>query len=670
MKSIRLSIILLALMAFVVGATATTTPSYNTPSGMGDEFTEATYDLWIQGERVTSSNCNDFLWGMVSYDASSKTLSFNGDCWMNNDYVNDYAIVNGIADLKIQLNGNCGLEGMKGAIYSTEHIIISGNGIDKSSVMINDFSGGSITVYAEKGITIKECEVSIYGMEDSGIEGEGILTLDGSKLYCSVVKGFEDMIYHNGSYLTHPEDSQYDTVNKVLGGGNSFVQVDVNAVYELTVAGVEVTNENAQDILNDQTVSYNSNSKTLTLNNANIEYEAEVIRSRIDGLTIQVIGENVLTTQSTSCIDYQGKNLTIEGYTPSKSTLKFQHNSDGTKIEDGASYFSGNTLIKNCNVSGYAFMNFNTEEPVNLEMQRARITVANIEGFEDVKVSNSYIDAPMDCSYDKTQKCFVDGSKKVTSLHIEPYLLAYNGQDVTPSNPIATKSGVAIYDADARTLTMKNAELGEMTDGEGFAIFDDLTIKLEGTNKLSAKSAALRFEAGDLTIQGRGKLEIWANQDAFAESSSLNAYYFGFDQSFNLKNTTLYCWTYGRRILATNLIYNVNNSNFTFDKNPMGYEFIACKRMNLINSKLIEPAEFNLDKIYPMFNDKIVIEALGNIPGDLDGDGELDVADVTHLIKYLNDMPSGVDISVLDIDGDGTFTKKDIDALVDKLLER
>ena len=81
-------------------------------------------------------------------------------------------------------------------------------------------------------------------------------------------------------------------------------------------------------------------------------------------------------------------------------------------------------------------------------------------------------------------------------------------------------------------------------------------------------------------------------------------------------------------------------------------------------------AEFNLDKIYPMFNDKIVIEALGNIPGDLDGDGELDVADVTHLIKYLNDMPSGVDISALDIDGDGTFTKKDIDALVDKLLER
>lgn len=636
---------------------------------------EEEYDLWFRGVRVTSSNCDDLMWGgMVRYDASSKTLFVSDNVWINNDLVNDYAIVNNIAGLTIQFNGNLiGIEGMKGAIYSTEYFTISGNGADDSGVQINDYNSDSPAIYAEKGVMIQQCNVAIYGLPDTGIEGGRILTLNGGKLYSNLIKGFDEMSYYNGSYLANPVNEEYDTVNKVLGGGNGYVQVDVRVEYQLTVAGVQVTNENAEDILNNQTVSYDPKTNTLTLKNANIENEEEVIRSTIDDLTIHVIGDNVLTTRYAGCIDFQGKNLTIEGYTPSRSTLKFQQNYDGTTVEEGVSFFMGNTLIKNCTVSGLEFVNL-ADEPANLEMFRARITVENIEGFDEVKVSNAYIETPVACSYDVTKKCFMAGDKKVASLHIEPYLLAYNGQDVTPSNPIVTKSGSATYDADARILTLDNAEIGEQTIGEGFTFFDDLTIKLEGYTKLSAKSAALRFDAGDLTIQGPGKLDIFAQEDAFATSydssvyNSSNAIRFGFDQFFTLKKTSLYCWTYGRRSMATNLILNVKNSNFTFDENPVGYEYLTFRNVNLTNCKLVEPEGYDIGQYSPMFDGKIVIEALGDIPGDLDGDGEITPSDLANMIKCLNLAKPETDTTVFDVDGNGKFTKQDIDALVNQLL--
>lgn len=629
---------------------------------------EEEYDLWFQGVRVTSSNCDDLLWGgMVRYDASSKTLFVSDNVWINNDYVNDYAIVNNIVGLTIKFNGNnCGIEGMKGAIYSTEYFTISGNGADDSRVMISDYNSDSPAIYAEKGVTIQQCEVDIYGVQDTGIEGKGILTLNCGKLYSNVVKGFDEMGCYNGSYLTHPANEQYDTVNKVLGGGYSFVQVDVRIGYELYVAGIEVTNENAGDILNNQTVSYDSRTKTLTLNNANIEYDNEVIRSTIDDLTIRVIGDNVLTSRYAGCIDYQGEHMTIEGYTPSRSTLNFQQNYEGTTVEVGTSFFGGSTLIKNCTVSGYKFVNVIDTKPVNLEMFRARISVANIEGFDEVKVSNAYIETPVACSYDVTQKCFMEGSDRVTSLRVEPYLLSFNGQDVTPSNPIVTKSGVVTYNADARILTMNNAVLGELTSGEGFAFYDDMTIKLEGSNTLNAQTAALRFEAGDLTIQGPGMLLLFANEDAFVDNSTHDA--FDIVQKFTLKRTNLYCWTYGRRSLASGLIFNVNNSNFTFDENSAGYELVTFRKMNLTNCKLIEPEGYDVEIEYLMFDGKIVIEASKNIPGDLDGDGEVTPSDLTNMIKCLGHVNSIADTSVYDVNGDGQFTKNDVDVLVDILL--
>lgn len=61
--------------------------------------------------------------------------------------------------------------------------------------------------------------------------------------------------------------------------------------YGISVAGVEVTRDNREDVLGDGSVYYDSFNNILILDNAEIEYDYSVIYSRID-LMIQLVGEN------------------------------------------------------------------------------------------------------------------------------------------------------------------------------------------------------------------------------------------------------------------------------------------------------------------------------------------------------------------------------------------
>lgn len=67
--------------------------------------------------------------------------------------------------------------------------------------------------------------------------------------------------------------------------------------YGLFVGGVEVTSENAADVLGNGTVSYDPNTQTLTLNGANItqgEHEDAAIYFETGDLSIELVGDNVV----------------------------------------------------------------------------------------------------------------------------------------------------------------------------------------------------------------------------------------------------------------------------------------------------------------------------------------------------------------------------------------
>ncbi len=84
--------------------------------------------------------------------------------------------------------------------------------------------------------------------------------------------------------------------------------------YNLVVAGVNVTSANADDILGDGKVSYNPDTKALTLNNAVLN--SGIYRSFIkegDDLTVNIIGENTINITSTYGISLGANALYLQG---------------------------------------------------------------------------------------------------------------------------------------------------------------------------------------------------------------------------------------------------------------------------------------------------------------------------------------------------------------------
>ena len=84
--------------------------------------------------------------------------------------------------------------------------------------------------------------------------------------------------------------------------------------YNLFVKGEQVTFDNCSDILGDGTMSYNDDTKTLTLNNANITYEEEHILSPHQDLVINCVGTNTfIATGANNGIEEFGGDVTITG---------------------------------------------------------------------------------------------------------------------------------------------------------------------------------------------------------------------------------------------------------------------------------------------------------------------------------------------------------------------
>ena len=98
-------------------------------------------------------------------------------------------------------------------------------------------------------------------------------------------------------------------------------------------------------------------------------------------------------------------------------------------------------------------------------------------------------------------------------------------------------------------------------------------------------------------------------------------------------------------------------------------ESARCFMTSTYNSATLHVPEESLDAYKTAYYWKyfINIEAISTLtPGDINGDGELTISDVTGLIDILlsgGDLPAYADVN-----GDGVVTIKDVTALIDMLL--
>ena len=199
--------------------------------------------------------------------------------------------------------------------------------------------------------------------------------------------------------------------------------------YELWICGVQVTSANKDNLsaipgVSAGTASYNPDTQTLTLNNVMINKSGDqnIIKSSIDGLIIEVVGENNLTANGWSLIDVNN-NSTIQG----NGTLNIENtrtNDFGINVDCA----SDTLTIKDCTVNvtspmygirgtGYETLIFD-----NAAVTAKGTSNGSIYGFKEIKFDNCQIIEPEGAVFNPTQKaiCYANGTIVKDTVKIEP----------------------------------------------------------------------------------------------------------------------------------------------------------------------------------------------------------------------------------------------------------
>ena len=253
----------------------------------------------------------------------------------------------------------------------------------------------------------------------------------------------------------------------------SIARAEETITYDLTIGGIEVTSDNATDVLGDGKVSFDPETNTLTLNNAIL---SDDIICNIISLFIDIIGSNSITTNGKPAIS-----TTLEAASP-KISIKSASNPIGSLVLRNTSQETPCGGVVKGNIS------INAEDPISILLP----TSSNFLTMDTTHV------AAFGKSYD-----LMVGSEAVTNI---------NASDILGD-------GKATYDPDKNTLSLN----GVTTSMIGYYIPQPLTIEISGTNtvgmisgyggdenplfiKKGSSPASLDVNPGDQVLDGMGPI--------------------------------------------------------------------------------------------------------------------------------------------------------------------
>ena len=294
-----------------------------------DMVIEPSYGIKIAGKEVSRYNCKDLsvidgVDGKISYDPETTTLTME-------DVTINVADLNGIVNkdvkgLKIKLFGNNAITANNACISIQKTSTISGSGTLRLK------SSGHCGLHLPYSpLTVEG--VKLYAEGKWGIAGyngrsDEILTLRNAYVEATGRLGsvcdLQNLIL-DGCSIIQPEGAAFAAnVDAVALNGEVVTDKVVIAPDNLgfEIAGEKVTRKNCKDLSVIKgvsgTVSYDPNTKTLTLDNATIINEDEgygkgIVNKNISDFTIRLIGENTVTTGRASLVLNQPSTITGEG---------------------------------------------------------------------------------------------------------------------------------------------------------------------------------------------------------------------------------------------------------------------------------------------------------------------------------------------------------------------
>ena len=431
--------------------------------------------------------------------------------------------------------------------------------------------------------------------------------------------------------------------------------------YGFKVAGVDVTGDNCLDLTEisgvSGKVSFDPNTRTLTLDNATIEIDGSnaVLNETCKDLVIELLGTNTFNVTNSAGI-YLCESTTIMGGSGSKLTIE---------NDRCAVLFESVPLeIVNCwlEVEGEWGISANdsvAEEVLTIRNSHVEATgpTGSICDIAGLKLEGCHIDIPSKAAYDaETWAVAVNGKTVTDKVVIEPDSYGINIADkpvTTLNNKDLTSiygvTGKASYDPDTKTLTLDNATIDRnSTDGTGIVnkTVSDFTVKLIGNNTVTADLASMVLNQTS-TITGDGSLHLTSKRFCGLDMESA---------SVTINNTSLFVkGGYGIAgfIGAETEVLTVRNSYVEAEGFGSGSISLISKLI-LEDCAITQPvgAEFDADQKAVVLNgevlkSKVVIEPVTNSIGTVTADvpackqGIYNLNGV-KLTTQWDDLPAGI----------------------------
>ena len=431
--------------------------------------------------------------------------------------------------------------------------------------------------------------------------------------------------------------------------------------YGIKVAGEDITSYNRYDLTEisgvSGKVSFDPNTRTLTLDNATIEADGSnaILNETCDYLVIELIGTNTINVTNSAGV-YLKEETSILGTSGSKLTIE---------NDRCAVLFEGCPLeIVNCwlEVEG----NWGISANANVAEELLTIRNSHVEStgpdgsicdIAGLKLEGCHIDIPSKAAYDAdTRSVAVNGVNVTDKVVIEPnsYGLYIADKPVTTLNnkdltSIYGVTGKASYDPDTKTLTLDNATIERnSTDGTGIVnkLVSDFTVKLIGKNTVTADLASMVLNQTS-TITGDGSLHLTSKRFCGLDMESA---------SVTIDNTSLFVkGGYGIAgfIGAETEVLTVRNSYVEAEGFGSGSISLISKLI-LDNCAITQPvgAEFDTDQKAVVLNGellktKVVIAPATNGISDITTDvpahakGIYSVTGVKQTQQW-NELPAGI----------------------------
>ena len=542
--------------------------------GVTQAKAQTNYYIRIAGVGITSENCNDLsvidgVNGTVTFDPETYTLTLDNATIRTEN--TGYAIdITGLvtSQVTIVLKGENKIMCGKDPHEDYSHICIGTSTIIRGPGTLN--------------LNRIACDVGFMVMDNATINARDIysvtrekkctLQVVNSNVYATdsiVVDDFKTI----GCSANWPEGVEFDKSKRtfvVNGEKATGIGIENVRTYGFLINEVEVTEKNYNNLNEIEgvsgTVSYNPDTKTLTLDNATIDYPKEksqikydnnqwaycLRNNRVENFKIDLKGDNKITSyeQHKGAGIVLAKPTTISG----EGNLYIKQSKCGILFKD-------ELLIKDCTldivVHDYTYgivggerinlySDSNLYKKQNLAINNANVTVklennpdwACAERIYSLELENCYIDTPAGAVLDDSLHCIAangttTGADYVVIKRIENYGLTIAGVKVTNQNckdltviPAVTKNNensTASYDPETKTLTLNDVEI--RSNSETIALVngtvDNLKINVpEGTTSdvvVNYDASFKRTNAIELnrstTITGGGTLKAFGGTD-------------------------------------------------------------------------------------------------------------------------------------------------------------